>query len=423
MGHSVRTCLIAMRIGRTLGLSDPELADLYYAALLKDAGCSTNAARIQTIFGGDEIVCKRDMKVVDWSNIRVSLGFAVSHAARGASVGVKFRKLLGMLGNPTKVMDGLTEARCTRGSQIALKLGFGQPVADAIYALDEHWDGHGSPGHKSGEQIPVLARILCLAQSLEVLVGTFGIEEGFGVVVKRSGTWFPDEVVRASLNLMSDSELFSQSSDESRSAALKLATPAAIATASPANVDAICDAFASIVDAKSTFTGEHSTRVMGYAVEIATAFGFEGERLTELRRAALLHDIGKLGVSSAILEKTDRLTDEEFAAVKQHPYQSHQILKRVEGFERIAEIAAAHHEKLNGRGYFRGLEASDLDLDMRILGVADIFDALTAKRPYRDAMPYEKALAILEAEAIDAIDPDCVAVLRELYSTGLAKAA
>jgi putative nucleotidyltransferase with HDIG domain len=181
-----------------------------------------------------------------------------------------------------------------------------------------------------------------------------------------------------------------------------------------ASLDNICAAFARIVDAKSSFTGEHSVRVAEYAEQLALSLGMGELRRATLRRAALLHDLGKLAIPNLILDKPDRLTDDEFAQIKKHPYYTAVILGQIPGFGRITEIAAAHHEKLNGTGYHLGLTGDKLDIEMRILAVADIYDALTAARPYRAAMPLEQALAILQKDAGVALDPDCVAAAEKI---------
>lgn len=423
MGHSVRTCLIAMKIGKVLGLSDEEQRDLYFASLLKDAGCSTNSVRIQKIFGGDELISKRNVKLIDWSSNLESIKYAFANTERDGNLLTKLSTMLKSLGPPTKVMDEVTKARCSRGAKIALELGFGQRVADAIYNLDEHWDGRGSHEHKSGEAIPMLARILCLSQTLEVLYQTFGLGEALEIVKKRTGTWFDPQVTFAALSTETDSAFWMEVGEMARTSALRIETPATMEYASEAHVDHICTAFASIIDAKSTFTGEHSTRVTQYACELGIALGFDKERQTALRRASLLHDIGKLGVSNAILEKNGPLNDAEFVAVKKHPYYTQQILQQISGFERITDIAAAHHERLDGRGYFRGMDASVLDTDMRIVAVADVFDALSAKRPYRDALPMAKVFEIMEKDAGQALDAECVGVLRDMYGSEVRLAA
>jgi len=242
-----------------------------------------------------------------------------------------------------------------------------------------------------------------------------GVSAARAMVEERRGKWFDPALCDALSTVWNNEPFWDEYFEAATSAARVLPIRAAAMNATELRIDQICQAFAQVVDAKSNFTGEHSTRVMKYSLQIAHVFGFDERRTIELRRAALLHDIGKLGIPNSILEKPGQLTDEEFAAVKQHPQFSHEILSKIRGFERITEIAAAHHEKLNGQGYWRGLAADQLDLDMRIVAVADIFDALSAKRPYREAMPLDKVFGILDAESGTAIDGDCVAALRDVY--------
>ena len=131
-----------------------------------------------------------------------------------------------------------------------------------------------------------------------------------------------------------------------------------------------------------------------------------------LRRGALLHDIGKLGVSNAILDKRGSLDEREWEAVKKHARFTEDILARVRIFDRLASIAGAHHERPDGRGYPRRLTGEAIALETRIITVADIFDAITAARPYRDAIPVEQALTLMERERDSAIDARCLDALR-----------
>ena len=411
MGHSVRTCLIALRIGEILGLSDLERRDLYFASLLKDAGCSSNSVRIHKIFGGDELISKRHVKLIDWSSNLESIKFAFANTERGGTFGMKLQTMIRSLGTPRTIMDGVTKARCSRGAQIALQLGFGNSVAEAIYALDEHWNGKGSPEHLSGDSIPILARILCLAQTLEVLYQTFGLDEALSIVRKRTGSWFDPQVSFAAIALETETQFWLSLSDLSRHHLLHLESAACFEIATDASIDQICEAFASIIDAKSAFTGEHSVRVTRYSVHIAEALGLDSDQVRVVKRAALLHDIGKLGVPCSILEKPSKLSDVEFEVVKKHPYFTEQILGHIAGFDRITQVAAAHHERLDGKGYFQGLTASQLDIEMRMIAAADVFDALSAKRPYRDALPHEKVMEIMRSEAGTGLDPTCIEAL------------
>ena len=427
-GHAERTCLIGMRLGVGVGMSDEALNSLYHALLMKDAGCSSNAARMFEIYGSDDIQAKYASKIVDWTNIIEAIKYAAAHTLPEGSLLARATRMVKLAGIGN-VGDQLMQARCTRGAQIALGLGLGQETADTIKYLDEHWDGHGAPHHLQGEAIPLSARIACLAQTLEVFAQTFGLGPAYEMIRARSGRWFDPELVRAAHAFRQDDAFWYGVRETPHATLLAMDIQAATEPATDARLDSVCNAFAQIVDAKSQFTGEHSTRVCAYTMEIADSRGIVGERRTTLRRAALLHDIGKLAVPNTILDKNGKPTDEEWACIRRHPYHSQQILTQISGFERLTEIAAAHHERLDGKGYFRGLTADDLTLDMRALAVADVFDALSANRPYREAMPLSKVFAILES---DALDPDCVGALNDIYRSqsylvpplnGLAQAA
>lgn len=414
-GHAARTCVIASRIASELQLAD-ELRDaIYFASLLKDSGCSTNSARIHKIFGGDELLAKRKVKTIDWASPLESLKFVIKNTELGNGVGAKLRRMLTNIGPPSKVMDEVTMARCTQGAAIAKMLGFDETVAYAIECLDEHWDGKGSPRQKSGLDIPLAARILCIAQTVEVFFTAFGIDEVMAMVAARSGRWFDPDLVRVVELLRHDREFWDSIRFHASDTLLHISVGAATQVADETDIDQICAAFAKVIDAKSSFTAEHSTRVTEIAVSLGQAYGFSIERLTTLRRAALLHDIGKLGVPNSILEKPGKLDDAEFTRVKLHPQFSYEILKPIRAFDRVADIAAAHHERLDGKGYWRGLGAEQLDLEMRILAVADVFDALSADRPYREAMPLNEVFKIMDREAIAALDADCVDTLKELF--------
>jgi putative nucleotidyltransferase with HDIG domain len=182
-------------------------------------------------------------------------------------------------------------------------------------------------------------------------------------------------------------------------------------------LDDVALAFAGIVDAKSPYTAGHSSRVADYADLIAGELGFPAGRRRWLRRAALLHDIGKLGVSNAILDKPGKLTEAEWVAMRGHAGQSEAILSRISAFGALARVVGAHHERLDGKGYPRGMKGDRIPLDTRAITVADVYDALTARRPYRDAMPRDKALAVMAADVGTAFDRHCFAALK----TALAK--
>jgi putative nucleotidyltransferase with HDIG domain len=178
--------------------------------------------------------------------------------------------------------------------------------------------------------------------------------------------------------------------------------------ADEAQLDRVAEAFGRVIDAKSPYTARHSAGVAAYAVAIAGAMGMDADAQRDLRRAGLLHDIGKLAVSSRILDKPGRLDPAEMAVMREHTAHTLRILARVACFRDLAGVAAAHHERLDGTGYHLGLAAFDLTRPARILAVADVFEALTADRPYRAAMPIDQALEIVRSERL------CPAAMRGL---------
>lgn len=412
-GHAIRTCLIAQQVGNRLQLESAVLKDLLFSALLKDSGCSNNSVRIHHIFGGDEIESKRAVKVVDWSQPLESLKFGIYQTEKGKGVGAKLKRLAANLGPPSQIMKEVTAARCNRGADIARKLGLGDRSASAIQCLDEHWDGKGAPVGISGQEIPLESLILGAAQTADVFQGVYGSSGAKNVIATRSGTWFSPEVSAAMLDVVQDTKFWNALQDENRIQSMAKHIFDVFEDALEADLDDICEAFGMIVDAKSSFTWQHSARVAKYSCQIAVEMGVPLQDIVMIRRAAMVHDIGKLGISSSILEKPDRLTDEEIAIVRDHPRFSYEILSRVPSFEAITEIASAHHERLDGKGYWRGLGSEKINLHTRIVTVADVFDALTAARPYKEPMPVEMALGIMERDSGTAFDPACLNAIRQ----------
>ena len=190
-----------------------------------------------------------------------------------------------------------------------------------------------------------------------------------------------------------------------------------IQTVDEDRLDLVAEAFAMVIDAKSPWTFRHSKGVADLSVAVGRAIGYPESELRERRRAALLHDIGKLGVSSLILDKPDKLTHVEFAVMRRHPADTRAILGRTGCFSHLADVASAHHERLDGCGYDRGIADRHLPNVARVLSVADICDALSASRPYRQGMPPDRVLAIMGREVGTAIDSECFAALETVMLT------
>jgi putative nucleotidyltransferase with HDIG domain len=414
LGHSVQSCIIGMRLARQIGMPVSDQANLYYALLLKDAGCSSNASKLFHIIHSDEIKAKGALKDKDWTKVGwESLKYAIDHVATGAPFLERVRTLIRVAAKQQTESCDLVKIRCERGASIARRIGFPEPVAAAIHSLDEHWNGGGYPDGLRGQAIPLFSRIMNLAQTLAVFLTVHGPQGADAVIEQRAKRWFDPDLVNAAKSLAKTGALWAGLDDPNiiaQAAALEPQEHKLIV--SEDTLDNICLAFAEVIDAKSPFTYRHSTGVAAAAVAIGEQLGMPESEIVFLRRAALLHDIGKLSVPNSILEKPGKLNAQEWDVVKKHPYYTLEVLRRIPGFEQMSEVAAAHHEKLDGSGYFRHRGAEQMSTSARILAVADVYDALHAKRPYRDALPPETVFEIMHKETPHGLDPQCLEALQ-----------
>ena len=406
-GHARRSCLIGMRLADALGLAADTRSDLFYALLLKDAGCTANAAHMAALFRADDQMAKRTSKFVDWSRPFPAFVWSVRTVAPRRSLRAKTERLWAIR-NEGAVTQSLMMARCYQGAEIARKLGFSEATADAIRALDEHWDGRGQPHGLSETEIPLAARIMCLAQTIEVFHFVSGVESACRVALRRSRRWFDPDLVEAVMSFRADTGFWESLEDADVSA---VEPPDRVLTADQDRLDRIALAFGDVVGAKSAWTREHSDRVAAIAIGVCTQLGFDAIARRDLARAARLHDIGKLSISNRILDKPGPLSEAEWHKMKQHPLLAEQILELVPSLGALAPIAGAHHERLDGTGYPRGLAADKLTMPARALAVADVYAALTAERPYRPAYPSHRALEVMRPDAPGRLDGDAFAAL------------
>ncbi len=411
-GHCVRCCWIGMHIGRELRLSEDELWDLYYTLLLKDLGCSSNAARICELYLADDLQFKRDFKTVGDSLPQV-LHFVLKHTGLKAGLAERFRSVLTILRDGRSIAQELIATRCQRGAEIARLLRFSERVAMGIYHLDEHFNGQGRPDGLRGDAIPVFSRIALLAQVIDVFHTADGQQAVLEEIRERQGQWFDPNMVQAFERVAQDTEFWRVlASSEVNQAVLKLEPIGHVVPLDDDYLDDIAAAFGQVVDSKSPYTSGHSARVALYTDLIGESMGLPAERRRWLKRGALLHDVGKLGVSNSVLDKAGKLDISEWEEVKMHAAYTETILSRIGAFAELARVSAAHHEKLDGTGYPRGLKGDEITLETRIITTADIFDAITAERPYRGATPIPKTLEIMSENLHTAIDPRCFDALK-----------
>ena len=348
---------------------------MFYALLLKDAGCSSNAPRVHQLFGGDDHPAKR-AGACHRRRLHEQVGYALSYVDPGAPLGVRLRRFARLAALGPRGGKELFHIRCDRGAAIAYELGFPERTAEAIRFMDEHWDGGGYPTGLKGARIPLESRIIGLAQVLEIFTGEFGVDRAL-----RSGAaappkrWFDPELVDAVLPLGRDRHFWRMLFE------LPLE---AVAAAEPTSARVSADQVWSTglrgprrsSNAKSPFTYEHSARVA------AIARGMGQTAWTARRRAARAVARGPDARhrQAGRVERHPRQarqapTADEFARVREHPRYTFEILQRTPGFDAVALDASLHHERLDGRGYYRGWAADRPTPRARILAVADVMDA------------------------------------------------
>lgn len=415
-GHCVRCCYIGMQIGKEYGLSPIQLWELYYVLLLKDLGCSSNAARICQLYLTDDLSFKRDFKEIDPSLPGV-LNFVMSHTGTSSDLSKRLKAVLNIMKNGTEISKDLIQTRCSRGADIALKLRFNNAIADGIYELDEHWNGHGQPRGLKGDQISIYSRIALLSQIIDVFFNSKGEKAAIDEINKRRNLWFDPDLCDVFLSIAEDRSFWKTLKKDNITETVYSLEPALLEIEIDDDfLDDIASAFGEIIDSKSPYTAGHSSRVALYVDLISEKMGFDEKSRRALRRVALLHDIGKLGVSNALLDKDGKLSDDEWVLMRAHALYTEQILERISAFSSLALIAGAHHERLGGTGYPHRLSGNEIPIETRIITVADFFDALTADRPYRKAMSVDTAFEIMDKSVHHAIDEDCLNTLKSVVA-------
>lgn len=402
-GHAERSCLLGIRIAEHTGLSDEERSALYYALLLKDAGCSVNAAPIAELYGASDLTVKASRRAVDHRRPGSSALHTLRNVAPGAAAGTRLAHIRALIASGSAGAAQLTQLRCERGAEIVRAVGLSEQSAQAVRTLDEHWDGGGYPRGLSGEAIPLLGRIMCLAQTVEIFWTAGGPKAAREMTRRRRGRWFDPALADVVLAAGDDDDLWR---DLETPDVRAIEPHAAAITATDEQLEVIASAFSQIVDAKSPYTASHSRGVAELAAMLALDVGLGAPAAAQLYRAGLLHDLGKLAIPNTILDKPGKLDDHEWQAIRRHPATGHAILQRIPALANLARPALTHHERLDGSGYPHGLTAAELDVTDRILAVADVGEALSAKRPYRESLSPATVLEIMDRDRGTKLDAE-----------------
>jgi len=396
--YALSVCVLSVRLGEALGLSESELHEVYYLALLCHIGCNAETYRMSDVFG-DELALRTQFATVDSRHTSEVMGLVIRsilHANEGGSV-VHLARMIaqGLLTTPHLMKEGFT-GFCEVAQRLAERLGFNKGITLALGQVFERWDGRGIPASLKGEDIACSMRIVTLAQDAVVFHRLEGVEAAVSVAQNRKGTAYDPRIVECFCQRAAQL-LTGLEQEPSWDVVLSL-EPGTRTRLSDEQFDHVCRAIADFADIKSPYTLGHSAGVARLATKAARRCGLPEDDAVALSRAGLLHDVGRVVISSGIWGKPGPLSEREWERVRMHPYYSERVLARPEMLAQLGALAALHHERLNGSGYYRGLKASMLSPSARILAAADVYHALTEPRPHRPAMGADAAAEHLQRE-------------------------
>jgi HD-GYP domain-containing protein (c-di-GMP phosphodiesterase class II) len=408
MEHVLRQCLIALRLAERLGLDDERRADVYYTALLVNVGCHADAHE-QAKWFGDDIALKSTKYDHEIGSVR---GAAAAFRLIGAGNPPlhRFRVALEFMLAGHRDVDGMVREHARVARLLGEQLNMSEGVLASLASAYEMWNGKGWPGELRGEEVPLAARLAQLAEYVEVAHRVGGVEAAKELARGRAGKQFDPSLAEL---ICSDADpIFAGLDGIGTWEAVIDAEPGLALVLSGEQFDAALLAIANFVDLKSPYTLGHAGAVAELVAEAGRQLGLPEPEIRTLRRAGLVHDLGRLGVSNAIWDKPGPLGAGEWERVRLHPYLTERMLYQAAALAPLAAIAVAHRERLDGSGYPRRLAGSAVPRLARILGAADAYQAMREPRPYRPPHSLDQAAnelradvkaGRLDAEAVEAV--------------------
>ncbi|MFN8474779.1 MAG: HD domain-containing phosphohydrolase [Anaerolineae bacterium] len=411
MEYAMMSCIVAVRLAEATGLSDDDMRDAYYEALLRYIGCNADTYWLASIVG-DEIAFRTEIAPLDGAdNMRVVnlVLRSIWQANVGADPARMAQAVAQGFAQMPQVRSSFFAGHCEVAKGLATRLGFPARFVATIGQIYARWDGKGVPALK-GDAISPALLAASLAQDAVTFYRLGGIDAALAMArERRGGAHSPHLVDTLCRNA---AQLFAGLDDEPVWDSVLAIEPGARRTLHEGEMDGACEAIADFVDIKSPFFLNHSRRVGDLAAATAQRYGLPDSDIRVLRRAALLHDIGKVGISAGIWGKRGPLTEREWDKVHLHPYYAERVLARPESLAKVGSLAAMHHERIDGSGYYRKLSGALLTPAARILAAANRYAALTEERPHRPpASPDEAANALQREVRAGRMDGDVVNAL------------
>jgi HD-GYP domain-containing protein (c-di-GMP phosphodiesterase class II) len=408
MEHVLRQCLIALRLAEGIGLDEQERAVTYYTTLLVNVGCHSDAHE-QAKWFGDDIAVKAIKYDHEPRSLRMQAA-GMRFFGMGQPPLHRFRLGLEFVISGHREVDHMIEHHAEIARTLAEQLGLSDDVLAALGSSYERWDGRGWPGELAGEAVPQASRLAQVAEFVEVANRLGGVPAAKELARERRGEQF-DPALSDLIEAEADVILSGLDTVGAWDAVIE-AEPALAVMLSGERFDEALRAVANFVDLKSPYFLGHAQAVSELAAEAGRRIGLGAGEVRDLRRAGLVHDLGRLGVSNAILDKTGPLGAGEWERVRMQPYLTERMLRQSQALAPLAAITVQHRERLDGSGYPQGLAGAVISRPARVLGAADAYQAMREPRPQRPGLSADDAAAQLragvrsgglDAEAVEAV--------------------
>jgi len=412
----LKSAIFSVNLGVEIGLSDDGLRDAFYLALLQYIGC-TGDADIAAAVMGDEVGFGGEFQGIDFGDPFVALTALLGYVRRGKSIGRQIGVVMQTLLSLPK-MAGVTRTHCELADRLAENLDVGDRVRHGLTQVFERWNGKGMPNRVRGSAIDLPVRVVLVAETAVFAARLGGVDTMRTVLRERSGKAIDPEIA-ARAAAKGEELLASLNVTSTWDAALAL-EPQPFRWLEGDAIDRALRAMSAFADLKSLYTRGHSVGVSDLAGAAAVKLGLASNDVTALRRAGLVHDIGRPSVSTGIWDKAGPLTETEWERVRMHSYIGERVLSRSPALADVAAMASLAHERLDGSGYHRRLPSAGVGMAARILAAADTYQAMIEDRAHRPARSADDAANELLGEArAGRLDGDAVHAL--LASTGHAE--
>jgi HD-GYP domain-containing protein (c-di-GMP phosphodiesterase class II) len=387
LGHGLSTSLLAVEVARELGCDDAQIRHVQQVSLIRFLGCTSDSNDTARMTGGDDLSFMKRFAPAHMGTKGEATRAMIRSVGSGQSAPRRGRLIGAALTHPASDAGGLA-AHCEVGAMLARRLGLEAEVIVALEHAYERWDGNGDPAGLEGDEIPLETRIAVVARDADLFARRG--DDVAEVLRERRGKAYDPRIV----DIVTKPATSGRETDWDEVLASE-PEPRAMVQDTDQSLSVVAD----YVDLKSPWTRGHSHTVVDLAQRAGELLGLTDDQVRDLRRGALVHDLGRVGVENGIWDKPGPLATAEWEKVRLHPYLTERVLSRCPALAELGEIASSHHERSDGSGYHRRLTAEQLSKAGKVLAAADVMAALTADRPHRARFDTSAAAHLLEAEA------------------------